>query len=56
MDADHRQIAKCSNKEDPRYRAILGVLKKFASEEIDCLNGEGASYIELNNSTASGSK
>ncbi|KAK7210889.1 hypothetical protein V2G26_018067 [Clonostachys chloroleuca] len=54
VDADHRQIAKCSNKEDPRYRAILGVLKKFASEEIDCLNGEGASYIELNNSTASG--
>ncbi|CAH0026249.1 unnamed protein product [Clonostachys rhizophaga] len=54
MDADHRQIAKCSNKEDPRYRAILGVLKQFVSEEIDCLAGEGISHIESKSSTASG--
>ncbi|CAH0003652.1 unnamed protein product [Clonostachys byssicola] len=54
MDADHRQIAKCINKEDPRYRALLGVLKQLAIEEIDCLNGEGASYNEPNNSTAIG--
>jgi hypothetical protein len=56
MDADHRQIAKCINREDPRYRAILGVLKQFASEGIDRLTREGTSYIEPNSSTASGSE
>ncbi|CAH0055113.1 unnamed protein product [Clonostachys solani] len=53
MDADHRQIAKCINEEDPRYRAILGVLKQFASEEFDCLTGEGISHIEPNSSASS---
>ncbi|VUC23865.1 unnamed protein product [Clonostachys rosea] len=51
MDADHRQIAKCSNKEDPRYRAILGVLKQFASEEFGSLTGEENSRVESRSPT-----
>ncbi|KAI0537281.1 hypothetical protein GGR58DRAFT_527494 [Xylaria digitata] len=29
IDANHTQIAKCRNKTDPQYRAIVGVLKQF---------------------------
>jgi len=29
MDANHRQMARCSDREDPRYRDILEVLKQF---------------------------
>jgi hypothetical protein len=29
MDANHRQMARCSDRTDARYRAILGVLKQF---------------------------
>lgn len=29
IDADHRQMVKCTDRDDPRYRAILGVLKRF---------------------------
>ncbi|KAK5994162.1 FAD-dependent monooxygenase prx3 [Cladobotryum mycophilum] len=28
IDADHRQMVKCTSKDDDRYRAILGVLKQ----------------------------
>lgn len=29
IDADHRQMVKCVDKNDARYRAILGVLQHF---------------------------
>lgn len=34
MDANHTQIARCSNKTDPRYRAIVGVLRQFIRYNI----------------------
>ncbi|KAL2155112.1 hypothetical protein VTH82DRAFT_3788 [Thermothelomyces myriococcoides] len=36
IDADHRQMVKCSNKEDPRYEAIHDVLRDF----IDCMSAD----------------
>lgn len=29
IDADHRQMARCRDKADPQYRAIVGVLQHF---------------------------
>jgi hypothetical protein len=29
IDADHMQMARCGSRDDARYRAIVGVLKKF---------------------------
>ena len=29
LDADHRQMVKCTGKDDERYRAISGVLKQL---------------------------
>ena len=29
IDADHRQMVKCTGKDDDRYQAIFGVLKQF---------------------------
>lgn len=29
IDADHRQMVRCSSRSDPQYRAVLGVLKQF---------------------------
>ena len=29
LDADHRQMVKCTGKDDDRYRAISGVLKQL---------------------------
>lgn len=29
IDANHMQMARCSDRADPRYRAIAGVLKQF---------------------------
>lgn len=34
IDADHRQMARSSSKDDARYRAILGVLKHFIRSEL----------------------
>jgi len=29
IDANHMQMARCRNKDDPQYRDILGVIKQF---------------------------
>jgi len=29
IDANHMEMANCSSRHDPRYRAIVGVLKQF---------------------------
>jgi hypothetical protein len=29
LDANHMQMARCASKEDPQYRAIMGVLKQL---------------------------
>jgi hypothetical protein len=29
IDANHMQMAKCRDKADPQYRAIIGVLQQF---------------------------
>lgn len=29
IDANHMEIARCTDRADPRYRAIVGVLKHF---------------------------
>lgn len=34
IDANHMQMARCRSKDDPRYRAISGVLKQFLRKEI----------------------
>ncbi|KAK4150281.1 putative kinesin light chain [Chaetomidium leptoderma] len=34
IDANHMQMARCNARADPRYRAILGVLKKFLRSEV----------------------
>ncbi|KAI0007897.1 hypothetical protein F4779DRAFT_642503 [Xylariaceae sp. FL0662B] len=36
IDANHTQMARCSNKDDPQYRAISGVLKKFVRDSLRC--------------------
>lgn len=43
IDADHRQMVKCSNKEDPRYEAIHDVLRDF----IDSMSANGNTQGEL---------
>ena len=30
VDADHRQMVRCTDKSDSRYHAIFGVLRKFS--------------------------
>ena len=34
IDANHMQMARCSDRLDPRYRAISGVLKQFMRSGI----------------------
>jgi tetratricopeptide (TPR) repeat protein len=34
IDANHMEMARCRNRADPRYRAILGVLKQFMSSQV----------------------
>lgn len=34
LDGNHTQIAKCSNKTDPRYHTIVGVLQQFIRRDI----------------------
>ncbi|KAM7206514.1 hypothetical protein V8F20_002640 [Naviculisporaceae sp. PSN 640] len=34
IDADHREIARCSSRSDPQYRAIFGVLNQFVHRTI----------------------
>jgi len=34
IDADHMQMATCSNRTDPQYRAIVGVLKLFIRSNV----------------------
>lgn len=29
IDANHREMARCTDKNDPRYHAFVGVLKQF---------------------------
>ncbi|KAL2168122.1 hypothetical protein VTG60DRAFT_386 [Thermothelomyces hinnuleus] len=35
IDADHMQMARCSDRADPRYRAIVGVLQQFMHRMAD---------------------
>ncbi|KAJ9634903.1 hypothetical protein H2199_008767 [Coniosporium tulheliwenetii] len=39
IDANHMQMARCSDRTDPRYRAIVGVLKHFMRS--GALDGDG---------------
>ncbi|KAI2626550.1 hypothetical protein GGR54DRAFT_591476 [Hypoxylon sp. NC1633] len=41
IDANHMQMARCSDKEDPQYRAIMGVLKKFFRDSLHCGDQSG---------------
>lgn len=34
LDADHRQMARCSSRTDPQYRSITGVLKQFMRRQL----------------------
>jgi hypothetical protein len=34
IDANHMQMARCSSKDDPRYRAIVGVLRQFVRKGL----------------------
>jgi hypothetical protein len=34
IDANHMEMARCYNKDDSRYRAISGVLKRFIRKEL----------------------
>lgn len=33
IDANHREMARCRSTDDPRYRAIAGVLRQFVRKE-----------------------
>lgn len=39
IDANHMQMVRCSDRMDPRYRAISGVLKQFLRSGL--LDGDG---------------
>jgi hypothetical protein len=45
IDANHMQMARCSDKADPRYRAIVGVLKQFIRSMV--LDGDGTKPQEM---------
>jgi tetratricopeptide (TPR) repeat protein len=34
IDANHMEMARCHDRADPRYRAILGVLKQFMGSDV----------------------
>ena len=34
MDANHMEMARCSSRDDARYRQIYGVLKQFIRTEL----------------------
>ncbi|KAH6653249.1 hypothetical protein BKA67DRAFT_312556 [Truncatella angustata] len=34
IDANHMQMVRCSHKNDPQYRAILGVLRQFVRQKL----------------------
>lgn len=35
INANHMQMARCSDKSEENYRAIVGVLKKFVRDQAD---------------------
>jgi tetratricopeptide (TPR) repeat protein len=37
IDANHMEMARCHDRADPRYRAILGVLRQFMRNEVPCV-------------------
>lgn len=39
IDANHMDIARCEDKTDPRYQAVVGVLRQFIRAHI--LSGDG---------------
>lgn len=39
IDANHMQMARCGDRSDPRYRAIVGVLQQFIHPTV--LDGNG---------------
>ncbi|KAK4207469.1 hypothetical protein QBC37DRAFT_444461 [Rhypophila decipiens] len=43
IDADHRQMARCSTRSDPQYRAVLGVLRHFILQRKAC--GDMESFL-----------
>jgi hypothetical protein len=45
IDANHMQMARCSDRADPQYRAILGVLKQ--SMRSAALDGDGSGRQEM---------
>jgi len=45
IDANHTQMARCNNRADPRYRAIVGVLKQFM--HVTELIGSGSKPQEM---------
>jgi tetratricopeptide (TPR) repeat protein len=38
IDANHMELARCRDRADPRYRAILGVLRQFMQNQVLCGN------------------
>lgn len=38
LDTDHRQMARCKDRSDENYRAIVGVLKQFLKRESSSAN------------------
>ncbi|OBT57821.1 hypothetical protein VE04_01878 [Pseudogymnoascus sp. 24MN13] len=38
IDANHMEMARCHDRADPRYRAILGVLKLFMRTKVTCVS------------------
>ena len=45
IDANHMQMARCSDRRDPQYRAISGVLRKFMRSVA--LDGDGPRSQEI---------
>jgi hypothetical protein len=41
IDANHMQMARCGDRADPRYRAIVGVLQQFMHRLVLDGNGTG---------------
>lgn len=52
IDANHRQMAKCRDRRDAQYRAILGILKQC--QRSGALNGQLSIPQEVEVSTGPG--
>lgn len=45
IDANHMQMARCRDKTDPQYRAVVGVLQRFIRRTM--LDGNGIRLQEI---------